>query len=318
MEVPQGQKKLRIDKYLASHVENSSRTKIRTAIDEGCVLVNSKAVKSNYLVHPNDKIDITLPNVEEKKDIEPENIPLEILFEDGYILVVNKPAGMVTHPAYKNYSGTLVNALLYYMKRKEEALSSLNGFERAGIVHRLDKLTSGILVVAKDEETHRKLSNLFTKHDIEREYEALVWGMFKKKEGVIDKPLARSPKDRKKVAVVETGKHAVTEYKVLNEFDFLSHVRLKLHTGRTHQIRVHLHSIGHPVFGDADYDGRKPHGLSNLTTKIKQQITNLLELMPRQALHAKVLGFVHPRTGEKMKFESELPEDMNEVMKKLI
>lgn len=318
MEVPPGQKKLRIDKYLASHVENSSRTKIRTAIDDGCVLVNSKAVKSNYLVHPNDKIDITLPNVEEKKDIEPENILLEILFEDEYILVVNKPAGMVTHPAYKNYSGTLVNALLHYMKRKDEALSSLNGFERAGIVHRLDKLTSGILVVAKDEETHRKLSNLFTKHDIEREYEALVWAMFKKKEGVIDKPLARSLRDRKKVAIVETGKHAVTEYKVLNEFDFLSHVRLKLHTGRTHQIRVHLHSVGHPVFGDADYDGRKPHGLPNLTTKLKQQITNLLELMPRQALHAKVLGFVHPRTGEKMRFESELPRDMKEVMKKLI
>jgi 23S rRNA pseudouridine1911/1915/1917 synthase len=313
LRVPPGQKKLRIDKYLASHIENSSRTKIQKAIASGCVLVNSKIIKPNYLILPNDVIDITLSHIEEKPDVVPENIPLDIIFEDEYLLVVNKPAGMVTHPAHKNYSGTLVNALLYYIGQKSSNLSSLGGWERAGIVHRLDKNTSGLLVVAKDEDVHRKLSKLFFIHNIEREYWAIVWGHFNRQKGIIEKSLARSQKDRKKVVVKNEGKLAATEYEVIKEFDFLSLVRLTLRTGRTHQIRVHMHSVGHPVFGDPDYEGRKPHGVQ-LTNKIKEQIKNLLDIIPRQALHAKVLGFVHPVTGKRLRFESELPEDIDRLL----
>lgn len=263
---------------------------------------------------PGDVIDISLPHLEEKPEIKPENIKLDIIFEDEYLMIINKPAGMVTHPAYKNYTGTLVNALLYYTKHSaKENLSSLYGIERAGIVHRLDKNTSGLLVVAKDENTHRQLSKLFSKHDIEREYHAIVWGKLHPIKGIIEKSLARSRKDRKKVVVVSEGKSAITEYEVLDEYDFLSYIKLRLHTGRTHQIRVHMHSIGHPVFGDPEYEGRKPHG-TQITNKIKEQIKNLLDIIDRQALHAKVLGFKHPVTGEKMRFESELPEDMRRII----
>jgi 23S rRNA pseudouridine1911/1915/1917 synthase len=314
--VPAGQKKLRIDKYLALHIENSSRTKIQKAIDDGCVIVNSKKIKSNYLVQPGDEINITLPDVPEKKDVLPEDIPLDIIYEDDNLFVVNKPAGMVTHPAYKNDSSTLVNALLYYISKNEGGLSGLNGPERAGVVHRLDKNTSGILVIAKDEETHRKLSELFSVHNIEREYWAVVWGRFTSPKGIIEKSLGRSQKDRKKVIVRSDGKHAVTEYEVIKQFEFLTLIKLTLHTGRTHQIRVHMHSIGHPVFGDPDYEGRKPHGVK-LTNRVKEQTKELLELIDRQALHARVLGFIHPQTGEKMRFESELPPDMKELIKKL-
>jgi 23S rRNA pseudouridine1911/1915/1917 synthase len=314
--IPPGQGKIRIDKYLASHIENASRSKIQKAIEDGCVSVNSKIVKSNYLVHPDDIIDITLPHVEEKPDILPENIVLDILFEDNYLIVVNKPAGMVTHPAYKNHTGTLVNALLYHIQQNSSSLSQLNGFERAGIVHRLDKNTSGLLVVAKEEDAHRKLAKLFSKHDIEREYWALVWGRFDRKKGIIERSLGRSSRDRKKVIVRSDGKLAVTEYEVIKEYDFLSLVKLNLRTGRTHQIRVHMHSLGHPVFGDPEYEGRKPHGVK-LTNKIKEQSGTLLELIDRQALHAKVLGFIHPVTKEKLRFESELPEDMKRVIEKI-
>lgn len=322
IQVPAGQSKIRIDKYLAMHIENSSRTKIKDAIGEGHVEVNSKPVKANYVVQPNDTIDITLPYLPAKEDVKPENIPLDVLYEDNYLMIVNKPAGMVTHPAYKNYSGTLVNALMYYMGENADKLPKLNGDEddggdeRAGIVHRLDKLTSGIMVVAKDEDTQRRLSKLFSKHDIEREYHAVIWGHLKQKKGVIEKPLGRSPRDRKKFTIVEGGKHAITEYEVIKEYDFTSLIRLKLHTGRTHQIRVHMHSIGHPIFGDLDYDGTSPHSVQT-TGKIMQRTKNLLELMPRQALHAKILGFHHPITGKFIRFESELPEDMKELIKKL-
>ncbi|MCX7878380.1 MAG: RluA family pseudouridine synthase [Ignavibacteria bacterium] len=312
MTVPQGQSKLRIDKYLAIHVENSSRTKIKKAISEGLIEVNGRKIKANYLVSGGDIIDITLPSYSEKEDVQPENIPLDIIYEDNYLMVINKRAGMVTHPAYKNYSGTLVNALMYYLGT--DKLPKLNGdktggIERAGIVHRLDKMTSGVMVIAKDEDTQRKLSKLFSYHDIEREYHAVVWGHFSEKKGLIDRPIGRNPKDRKKFTISEKGKPAQTEYEVIKEFDFTSLVKLKLHTGRTHQIRVHMHSVGHPVFGDPDYDGRKAHGLQ-LTSKLKQRINNLLDIMPRQALHAKVLGFSHPITGKYLRFETELPEDI--------
>ncbi|HWQ81455.1 MAG TPA: RluA family pseudouridine synthase [Ignavibacteria bacterium] len=315
--VPNIKDRQRIDKYITVFVENATRTKVQKSINMGNVLVNGNLVKSNYILKPYDEIDIELP-VPDKQEIVPENIPLDIVFEDEYLLVVNKPAGMVTHPAYKNYSGTLVNAVMFYSLKKKDSLSSLNGFERAGIVHRLDKDTSGLLVIAKDETTHSKLSDLLMRHDIEREYNAIVWGHFRNKEGIIESRLARDRKDRKKVAVLrddeEGGKYAVTMYEVLKEFEFLSLLRLRLRTGRTHQIRVHLSSKGHPVFGDETYNGRVPHSV-NLTNNIKSQIKNLLEIMPRQALHARVLGFVHPRTREKLHFESALPEDMQNVLK---
>jgi len=317
--VPKNQKRIRLDKYLTSLIENSSRTKIQKAIENGWVRVNNCEVKPNFVVYPHIRISVELPDYPEKPDILPENIPLDIVFEDQFLLVVNKPPNMVTHPAHKNYSGTLVNALLYYMNTKASMngnLSHLYGTQRAGIVHRLDKDTSGLLVVAKTEEVHRKLADLFHRHNIERQYWAICWGHFDKKKGVIEKSLGRSRKDRKKIVVVREGKLAITQYEVLKEFEFLTLVELRLMTGRTHQIRVHMHSIGHPVFGDPSYEGRKPHGI-NLTTRIKERIKDMLSIMPRQALHAKVLGFVHPVTKEKLRFDSPLPADMQNLIEHL-
>ncbi|MDZ4713728.1 MAG: RluA family pseudouridine synthase [bacterium] len=317
--VPQVLTKQRIDKYIANFIENASRTKVQKAIDLGYVTVNGDLVKSNYLVKPEDEIEIEL-DYPDKQDIVPENIPLNIVFEDEYLMVINKPPSMVVHPAYKNYSGTLVNAIMYYAQQKNDSLSSLNGFERAGIVHRLDKDTSGLIVIAKDELTHRKLSEQFFNHTIKREYNAIVWGKLKKKKGEIINKLGRDKRDRKKVAVLkdtaEGGKTAITHYEVLEEFDYLSLVKLNLKTGRTHQIRVHLSHAGHPVFGDETYGGRDHHA-PNLTASKKAQIKNLLEEMPRQALHAKIIGFVHPRSNEEMFFESELPDDMLSILGKI-
>jgi len=319
LSVPDIKERTRLDKYITQFVENASRTKVQKSINLGNVTVNGNFVKSNYMLKPFDEIEIELP-VPEKQDILPENIPLEIVFEDEYLLIVNKTAGMVTHPAYKNYSGTLVNAIMYYALQKNDTLSNINGFERAGIVHRLDKDTSGLLVIAKDEITHRKLSDQFFKHTIQREYNSIIWGKLKKKSGTIESRLGRDKRDRKKVAVIddedESGKNAITDYEVIREFEFLSLIRLILKTGRTHQIRVHLSSIGHPVFGDETYGGRTPHSVI-LTNNIKAQIKNLLGEMPRQALHARVLGFIHPRTKENMFFESELPIDMQNIIYKI-
>jgi 23S rRNA pseudouridine1911/1915/1917 synthase len=311
--------KQRLDKYITQFVENATRTKVQKAINRGNVLVNGNNVKSNYIVKPFDEIEIELP-VPEKQEILPEDIPLDIRHEDEYLLIVNKPAGMVTHPAYKNYSGTLVNAVMHYASSKNDTLSSMNGFERAGIVHRLDKDTSGLLVIAKDEITHSKLSDLFMRHDIEREYQALIWGHLKQKSGIIESRLARDKTDRKKVTILkdeeEGGKNAITLYDVIEEYEFLSLIRLRLKTGRTHQIRVHLSGKGHPVFGDESYGGRVPRSV-NLTSNMKSRINNLLELMPRQALHARLLGFVHPRTKENILVESELPNDIMQVIAKV-
>ena len=319
LSVPDIKERTRLDKYITQFVENASRTKVQKAINMGNVVVNGNFVKSNYMLKPFDEIEIELP-VPEKQDILPEDIPLVIVFEDEYLLIVNKPAGMVTHPAYRNYSGTLVNAVMFYAQKKNDSLSSLNGFERAGIVHRLDKDTSGLLVIAKDEDTHRKLSDQFFKHTIQREYNSIIWGKLKKKSGTIECKLGRDKRDRKKVAVItdedEPGKIAITDYDVIKEFEFLSLIRLILKTGRTHQIRVHLSSIGHPVFGDETYGGRTPHSIV-LTNNIKSQIKNLLEEMPRQALHARVLGFTHPKTKENLYFESELPSDMMNIISKV-
>ena len=317
--VPNVVVKQRIDKYIAQFIENASRTKVQKSINLGSVTVNGELVKSNYIVKPDDEIEIEL-ETPDKKDVLAENIPLDIIFEDNFLMVINKPPGMVVHPAYKNYSGTLVNALMFYSAQKNDTLSDLSGFERAGIVHRLDKDTSGLIVVAKDEVTHRKLSEQFFHHTIEREYNAIVWGKLKSKKGEISNRLGRDKRDRKNVAVLknddEKGKLSITNYEVLEEYEFLSLLKLNLKTGRTHQIRVHMSQSGHPVFGDETYGGREPHSV-NLTSNIKSQIKNLLELIPRQSLHARVLGFIHPHTKESLRFDSELPDDMKQILERV-
>jgi 23S rRNA pseudouridine1911/1915/1917 synthase len=307
--VPGIERRERIDKFLAHQIENSSRSRIEKLIESGLVLVNGAKVKPSYRISPGERIVVKIPKTP-RPSIEPEPIPLNIIYEDEYLLVVNKPAGMVTHPGYGNYTGTLVNALLYHCSK----LSTVNvkGDEiRPGIVHRIDKDTTGLLVVAKDDETHRHLADQFYHRMVDREYWAIVWGHFKNRRGIIQTELGRSKTDRKRFAVVQGGKPAITEYEVLEKFEFLSLVRLKLKTGRTHQIRVHLSYVGHPVFGDPTYGGRR---IAWGGVNKKKIVSELLKIIPRQALHAKTLGFIHPAKNEFMKFDSELPEDMKKVI----
>lgn len=313
IEVPEGKKKERIDIFLANSVENATRSRIQKLIKAGCVTANGQVVKPNYIINPSDKIELIIPTSPRPEETEAEDIPLDIVYEDDYIIVVNKQAGMVAHPSLGNYTGTLVNALLHHTKK----LSNLNEAGRPGIVHRIDKDTSGLLLIAKDEHTHAQLAKQFSSHTIEREYWALSWGKFKKTKGEIIGNIARSNKDRKIFTVSETeGKHAHTFYEVMKEFEFASLLKLKLKTGRTHQIRVHLSHIKHPIFGDPTYGGRKiVYGFE--LPKIKARIDNLLEIMPRQALHAKTLGFIHPQTKEKIYLDSELPEDFKTLLKKI-
>lgn len=309
--VPAKQSKVRLDVYLAHQVQNATRSKVRLAIDEGWVLVNGKQVKASHPVAPGEIIEVTLLK-RPKLEALPENIPLEILYEDDDLLIVNKPAGMVTHPAHANYSGTLVNALLHHVN----SLSTVNTEMRPGIVHRLDKDTTGLMVIAKNDSAHHILAKQFSGRTIRRDYWALVWGKLRQKKGMIETRLGRSKKDRKKVTVTEDGKHASTEYEVLKEFDFLSLLRLSLKTGRTHQIRVHLAHIGHPVFGDPTYGGRSDTW-GGLQGSKARAAANLLKLISRQALHAKTLEFVHPRTRTRLKFDSALPADMKTVLHKI-
>ncbi len=309
--VPNVEKRERLDKFLANQIENTSRSKIEKLIESGLVLVNGQTVKPSHKISPGEKIIVKIPR-EPRPELEPEPIPLDIVYEDDYLLVVNKPAGMVTHPGHGNYTGTLVNALLYHCSK----LSKVNvsgGEVRPGIVHRLDKDTSGLLVVAKDDETHRHLARQFFHKTVEREYWAVVWGHFNSNRGVIEAELGRSKSDRKKFAVVEGGKLAVTEYEVLEKFEFLSLLRLRLKTGRTHQIRVHLAYVGRPVFGDPVYGGRRI-AWGGVDRKKKLFVDELLKIMPRQALHAKTLGFIHPWRNEFMRFDSELPEDIAKLL----
>ena len=310
--VPAGQNRERLDVYLANHIENATRSKVQGAIDAGLVLVNGKQAKASYKLSGGEKIHVTIPKPP-PPDVVAENIPIEIVYEDNHLLIVNKPAGMVTHPAYGNYTGTLVNALLHYCQTH---LSSVNDVSRPGIVHRLDKDTSGLMVIAKDDSTHAALAEQFSQRTIEREYWSIVWGRFDqkgKKSGIIDAALGRSVSDRKRIAVRDSGKTAVTEYTALEEFDYLSLVKLKLRTGRTHQIRVHLHHVGHPVFGDPTYGGRRI-AWGGTEKKKKEEVQKLLDIIHRQALHARTIGFVHPVTRVKMMFTSELPSDMNDVL----
>lgn len=306
--VPAGKKKERLDVFLTNHVENATRNKVQRAIQGGTVLVDGAQVKASHQVSPGEVIHITLPRPPPQKAL-PEDIPINIVYEDNVLLVVNKPAGMVTHPAHGNYTGTLVNALLFHCKN----LSTVNDSVRPGIVHRLDKDTSGLMVIAKSDRAHVTLARQFAERTIQREYWAIVWGTFKRKEGSIETLLGRSKSDRKKMAVTTEGKHAITEFTVLEQFPYLSLVKLKLRTGRTHQIRVHLAHINHPVFGDPTYNGR--HLVAGPgTSKQKSEVQQLLANLQRQALHAKTIGFMHPLTHTEMLFDSVIPDDMTLVL----
>jgi len=311
--ITDGQKKQRIDSYIANCLENTTRSRIQKLIKSDLVTVNGKIVKSNYIVEPKDEIKITIPVSPRPDKIEPEDIPLDIVYEDEYLIVVNKPAGMVVHPSYANYTGTLVHALMHHSQQ----LSTLSGDYRAGIIHRIDKDTSGLLVIAKNEETHAFIAKQFADHTTEREYWAVCWGKFKDSTGEIYANIARSKSDRKIFSVSETaGKVAHTFYEVLEEYDFASLIKLNLKTGRTHQIRVHLAHIKHNIFGDPTYGGRRiNYGYE--FPKIKARVNNLLKIIDRQALHAKTLGFIHPATKEKIKFNSDLPTDFTNLVNEL-
>jgi 23S rRNA pseudouridine1911/1915/1917 synthase len=313
-ELPPGKKKERLDVFLVGSLENATRSRVQKLIEAGSVLVNGTTTKSNYAVRPADVIDVTIPISPRPEFAEPEEIQLKIIFEDDFLIIVDKPAGMVAHPAFGNYTGTLVNALLYH----SDKLSGANEDPaRPGIVHRIDKDTSGLLVVAKDETTHARLASQFSKHTIEREYWTVVWGTMKEQSGTIDTYITRSKSDRKKFATsASEGKHAVTMFTVLEEYEFLSLLSIRLKTGRTHQIRVHLSGVGHPVFGDETYGGRVVRAGAHLP-KIHARVDNLLSLMPRQALHAKTLGFIHPHSKEHLRFDSELPEDFSRLLAEL-
>ncbi len=314
-EVDKGQSPLRLDKYLAINMRNSSRSKIQSAADEGQLLVNGVAQKASYKVRPGDIVAIVMSRPKFRNEIIAEDIPLDILYEDDDLLLVNKEAGMVVHPGHGNYRGTLVNALTHHLKGLELVEDS---DMRAGLVHRIDKNTSGILVVAKNERTHTHLAKQFFDHTTRRRYIALVWGNMVEDEGTIVGNIGRSVKDRLKMFVFEDGsdgKHAVTHYKVLKRFGYVTLVECHLETGRTHQIRVHLSWKGHPLFNDERYGGDKI--LKGTTfSKYKQYVENCFSMMPRHALHAQSLGFEHPSTHEQMHFESDLPADFVALIEK--
>jgi 23S rRNA pseudouridine1911/1915/1917 synthase len=314
-DVDKGQKLLRIDKYLVNRIENSSRTKIQAAADAGNILVNKKPVKSNYKVKPEDVISIVMAYPPREIEIIPENIPLNIVYEDDDLVIVNKESNMVVHPGYGNYTGTLVNALTYHFK---DLPLFQEGDLRPGLVHRIDKNTTGLIMVAKNEISKNKLAKQFFDRTINRRYNAIVWGNLPKDEGTITGNIGRDIRDRKKMAVFpdgDHGKHAVTHYKVLERFDYVNLVECKLETGRTHQIRVHFQYLGNPLFNDDTYGGNQI--LKGTTfTKYKQFIQNCFKILPRQALHAKSIGFIHPKTGKEINFDSELPDDMQQVLEK--
>lgn len=314
--VDKGQGLLRIDKFLMSRIENVSRNKIQQAADAGNIIVNDKVIKSSYKVKPEDVITVMMPHPVRELKLISEDIPLDILYEDKDLIVINKPAGMVVHPAYGNYNGTLVNALLYHFQQSGENASEI--VTAPYLVHRIDKDTSGVLLVAKNEHAQMKLGRQFYYHTIERKYRALVWGDVKEDEGTIVGKIGRSLKNRKVFTVFpngEYGKDAITHFRVIERFGYVTLIECQLETGRTHQIRVHLKYIGHTLFSDENYGGNEI--LKGTTfTKYKQFVNNCFKICPRQALHAKSLGFEHPTTGEKIFFEQELPADFSELIEK--
>jgi 23S rRNA pseudouridine1911/1915/1917 synthase len=312
--VDKGQSLLRLDKFLIIRTENTSRNRIQNAIDAGNVLVNEKVVKASYKVKPLDVISMVLPHPPRDTEVYPENIPIDIIYEDDDVIMVNKTAGMVVHPGFNNYTGTLVNALVYHAQK----LPQMPGNDgRPGLVHRIDKDTSGLLLVSKNEWAITFLAKQFFDHSITRKYLALVWGDLVG-DGFVKGYIGRSVKDRKVMAVYEDeekGKWSVTHYKVLERFNYVTLIECQLETGRTHQIRAHMKHIGHPLFNDSTYGGDRILK-GTIFNKYRQFVENCFELMPRQALHAKSLGFIHPSTRKFVHFETELPADFSAVLEK--
>ena len=315
IKVDAGQELLRIDRFLMDRLPNVTRNKVQAGIKDGFVKVNGSDVKPNYKVHPGDEISVMLPEPPKDEELVPEDIPLDIVMEDKHLLVVNKPAGMVVHPAYQNWTGTLVNALAFHFKNLPE-MKGNDG--RPGLVHRIDKDTSGLLVIAKTEQAMNGLAKQFFDHSIERTYYALVWGVPEEEKGTIDVNVGRSLKDRRVTAAFpegDFGKKAITHYEVLQDLRYVSLLKCNLETGRTHQIRAHMKYLGHPLFNDETYGGAEVVK-GTVFTKYKLFVQNCFKMIPRQALHAKTLGFTHPITKEKVFIDSELPEDFSSVLEK--
>lgn len=313
--VDKGQTPARVDKYLFERLVHSSRNRIQNAADAGFVMVNGKPVKSSYKVRPQDVITVMLDRPRYENDIIPEDIPLDVVYEDSELMVVNKPAGLVVHPGCGNYNGTLVNAIAWHLKDNPKYDPN---DPQVGLVHRIDKDTSGLLVIAKTPNAKTSLGLQFFNKTTKRRYRALVWGIVDQDEGTIVGSIARNPKDRMQMAVMSDptlGKHAVTHYRVLERLGYVTLVECILETGRTHQIRVHMKHIGHTLFNDERYGGSDILKGTHFS-KYKQFVNNCFETCPRQALHAMTLGFVHPKTGEEMYFTSELPQDMTELIDK--
>ena len=312
-DIDSGQEPLRIDKFLMNRIENATRNKIQKAAKEGSIRVNEQVVKSSYKVKKDDKIRILFTHPPYENLLTPEEIDLNIEYEDDSIIIVNKKSGMVVHPGHGNYSGTLINALLYHFENLPN-----NSSNRPGLVHRIDKDTSGLLVIAKTEISMTFLANQFFKKSVEREYYALVWGDLKDDEGEINAPIGRNPKNRLQMIVyedLEGGKEAITNYKVIERFGYVTLISCRLKTGRTHQIRVHMKYLGHTIFNDERYGGDKILK-GTVYSKYKQFVDNCFKLLPRQALHAKTLGFIHPKTKEKLSFDTAVPDDMTSVIDK--
>ncbi|MBC6400091.1 MAG: RluA family pseudouridine synthase [Ekhidna sp.] len=315
IKVDTGQDLLRIDKFLTDRLPNVTRTKVQNGIKDGFVKVNGDDVKPNYKVHPGDEVTIAFPEPRRDTEVQPENIPLNIVMEDDHLLIVNKQAGMVVHPAYQNWSGTLVNALAYHFRHLPE-MKGNDG--RPGLVHRIDKDTSGLLVIAKTQPAMNGLAKQFFDHTIERTYLALIWGVPEEDRGVINVNLGRSLKDRRVTAAFpggNFGRDAITYYEVVQDLRYVSLVKCNLKTGRTHQIRTHMKHLGHPLFSDEMYGGREILK-GTIFTKYRQFVQNCFKIMPRQALHAKTLGFEHPITRKRVFADSELPDDFQNVLQK--
>ena len=315
--VDKGQEPLRIDKFIMSKVVNTSRNKIQLAIDGGMVLVNGKSTRSNYKVKAFDSVIFYSDNSPENYDIVPEEMALNIVFEDDHVLVINKPAGMVVHPGSGNWTGTLINGVAWHLKKQQPDISE-NSLPRFGMVHRIDKNTSGLIVLAKSPSASISLAKQFFDHTVERKYIALVWGSFDEEEGTIKGNIARHQRLRKLMDVFPDGDHgkeAITHYRVLENLKYVSLIECILETGRTHQIRVHMQHIGHSLFNDDVYGGNRILK-GTVFTKYKQFVDNCFSICNRQALHAKTLGFIHPESGEKMVFVSDLPPDMEAVIEK--
>lgn len=312
-----GQEPMRIDKFLMHRIENASRNKIQQAIEEELVLVDGQAIKANYKIKAGQEIIVFDTRVPESTEIVPEKMALDIVYEDDDLLIINKPAGLVVHPGSGNYSGTLVNGLAWYLNPSENKEVSID-LPRVGLVHRIDKNTSGLLLVAKNEQARQKLADQFKAHTVHRRYQALAWGDFEEEEGTIEANIGRNLRFRKQMDAFPDGDHgkpAITHFKVLERFHYVTRLEFRLETGRTHQIRVHTRLIGHPLFNDDTYGGdRIVKG--TVYAKYKQFVDNCFKILPRQALHAKELGFIHPTTGKEMLFNSELPDDFKTVLEK--